>query len=139
MDWIQVVVLGTMISILITRSIKEVKDGQKWNWVRQIVILAIFSNFMEHFLRILHYEFGLLNTLFNLPISIVHIFSRCIIVFGLMFVAYINGWKTLLLLPAFYLTGAIIFKITTGINGPFEYFFDYGGIIALILIFKPKV
>lgn len=136
MDYIQVVILGTMITNLLISSIKEKRNKQPWNWVRTIVIFAILSNFLEHLLRILHYEFGLLDPLFDMPVSITGILSRFIIIFGMMFVAYLNEWDSLILLPAFYLIASIVFKLTAGINEPFELFFDYGGLVALILIFE---
>lgn len=136
MDYIQVVILGTMIVNLLISSIKEKRNNQPWNWVRTIVICAILSNFLEHATRILHYEFGLLDPLFDMPVPITGILSRCIILFGMVFVAYVNEWDSLILLPAFYLIASIVFKLTSGINEPFELFFDYGGLVALILIFE---
>lgn len=134
-----------LLSLIYYKNVDEYKKYQEWNWTRVFLSLGIFVNFLDLFLKLIYYTMDfkfiqsewMLDTVYEL--SILGILKGYTVVFGMIFVLYINQKDKLLLGPLFLYTGAIIMGFTANVLFYHIGFIFIIGILCLILLVQTGV
>ena len=138
-----VIVLFLLLSFLYYRNIKDYIKYKEWNWTRVVLSLGIFVNFLDRLLFMFFYIFNwkfttdkwMLDTIYAEPnLSILAILKGYLVVFGAIYVLYLNQKDELLIAPLLLYTGAVILAFTTTVV-IYHYVFIFGvGVLTLILL-----
>ena len=133
----------TIISfILIKRNVSQYKENNEWNWARTFVILAITSVQIFNLFRFLYIGFGLYPNLVSDSLKVTSfstVLAALSMVFGFIFVAYINEWISLMLFPIFFLIGCVVFYFITGYSEFLYYFMIVGGSTVVFTLIEEGI
>ena len=122
--------------IFLQKNISQYKQTNDWNWSRFLIALVMFSLWLTPLVKILHIAFpDYFNINIYLPSNEMGLITAlaCLpVLFGLMFLAYINTWKPLQFFPLFYYLFSLFYFSQTGVSEYIIYFNYVGGVLGII-------
>lgn len=133
-------VLFILLLFLYYRNFKDYKEYREWNWTRVVLSFGIFINFLDRLLFVFFYIFNwkftadswMLDSIYADPnLSILAMLKGYLVVFGAIYVLYLNQKDELLVAPLLLYTGAIILAFTTNVV-LYHYIFIFGAGIATL-------
>ena len=135
------IILPAMVFVLSRRNIKQYRDTSSWNWVRTFLALAITTDFLQTFLKLLYntYDVAFLTGIMTKDAngsSPMDFSFGFIVMFGIILTAYLNRRDEFLLFSVFFQIGAIIIYYTTGYIQFEDYFVYIFGVVALLSLYE---